>query len=184
MYYTTKAEIGLDFSGYVLFGNAVNEIVHENEAGVTVIDISSLVNNAVVQEENQSICGVVYTVSLTNTTAMDGFDADFFADAAVSIEGKGVEYTNDTIRLVGDVENATITFASEAGTLELTLENYTAPEKPVIPETEEGFAYRFFTEEATIAAILESVGIVSSYYNNVSVSDANGSSCGLAGCHG
>ena len=141
MYLTAKAEMTLDFSDYVLFGNENNEIVHENEKGITVIDISSFVNSATVQEENQSLCGVVYTVSLQNGTALNAFDADFFENAAVVINGKCVEYADGLIRLTGDVESATVTFATESATLEMTLRNYTAPEKPVVPETEEGFSY-------------------------------------------
>ena len=45
VYLTAKAEMTLDFSDYVLFGNNNNEIVHENENGITVIDISSFVNH-------------------------------------------------------------------------------------------------------------------------------------------
>ena len=175
VYVEKKAEIGLDFSDYELFSNKADSIVHENEKGITVIDISSFVNSASVQEEDQSLCGVVYTVSLTNATELDGFDADFFVDAAVSISGKGVEYTKGTIRLVGDVESATVIFATKKASLEMAIANYTAPEKPVVPDTEDGFAYRFFEvgQTAAFAEILDSLGIVSSYYSNVSVSDAN-----------
>ena len=102
---------------------------------------------------------------------MNAFDADFFENAAVVINGKCVEYADGLIRLTGDVESATVTFATESATLELTLRNYTAPEKPVVPETEEGFSYRFFTGSATVEEILAANEIVSSYYSIVSVSD-------------
>ena len=164
MYVEKKAEIGLDFSEYVLFGNESNEIVHENENKITVIDISAFINSATVQEEKQSLCGVVYTLSLSNATALGDFDADFFADSAVVIDGKGVEFSDGQIILTDEANVAKVTFAAEKVTLEVEIRNYTKPEKPVIPDDDDGFSYRFFTETATVEEILENCGIISSYY--------------------
>ncbi|MBR3016028.1 MAG: hypothetical protein IKH57_02935 [Clostridia bacterium] len=173
VYIEKKTEISIDLGNFQANSNELGQLLHKNSKGLEELAVSDILDFAQDYLQDENVCGEVYTVSLQNGTALSDFDQNFFANSAVSIEGKGIEYGSGKITLLESFDEAKITFASEAGTLELTLENYTAPEKPVIPETEEGFAYRFYGvgEAANIADILQANEIVSSYYNNVSVSD-------------
>ena len=85
-----KAELNLNFDGYVLFSSGDAEIVHENAEGVTVVDIEGFADSAAVRGEQAALCGVGYGVSLQGATKMSDFDKSFFENAAVSVEGKGV----------------------------------------------------------------------------------------------
>ena len=171
VYEVKRAEISLDFAAYELFANVEAEPVHENREGVTVIDIEGFVNNAIVDEEKQPLCGVAYGVSLDGNAQMEEFDGKFFGDAAVSIEGSGVEFTKGQICLTDDVESANVTFTTERAALTVQIANYLKPEKPVVPEKEEGFTYRFFNASATVEEILAENEIVSSHYEIISLSD-------------
>lgn len=173
VYIEKKTEISIDLGNFQANSNELGQLLYKNSKGLEELAVSDILDFAQDYLQDENVCGEVYTVSLQNGTALSDFDQNFFANSAVSIEGKGIEYGSGKITLLESFDEAKITFASEAGTLELTLENYTAPEKPVVPDDDDGFSYRFFTETATVEEILENCGIISSYYNNVSVSDAN-----------
>ena len=173
VYIEKKTEISIDLGNFQANSNELGQLLYKNSKGLEELAVSDILDFAQDYLQDENVCGEVYTVSLQNGTALSDFDQNFFANSAVSIEGKGIEYGSGKITLLESFDEAKITFASEAGTLELTLENYTAPEKPVVPETEDGFAYRFFGESATVADILTANEIVSSYYDIVSLSDGN-----------
>ena len=173
VYIEKKTEISIDLGNFQANSNELGQLLYKNSKGLEELAVSDILDFAQDYLQDENVCGEVYTVSLQNGTALSDFDQNFFANSAVSIEGKGIEYDSGKITLLESFDEAKITFASEAGTLELTLENYTAPEKPVIPDDDDGFSYRFYGvgEAANIADILQANEIVSSYYNNVSVSD-------------
>ena len=173
VYIEKKTEISIDLGNFQANSNELGQLLYKNSKGLEELAVSDILDFAQDYLQDENVCGEVYTVSLQNGTALSDFDQNFFANSAVSIEGKGIEYGSGKITLLESFDEVKITFASEAGTLELTLENYTAPEKPVIPDDDDGFSYRFFTEEASIAEILAANEIVSSYYNIVSLSDEN-----------
>ena len=171
VYHALKAELNLDFDEYVVSNNSDEEAVYENAEKVTVIDIESFVKRADALEEEARLSNVLYTACVYGAAKLGDFDESFFEQAAVSVEGNGVEYADGLIRLVGDAANATVTFTTGKAALEVRISNYTKPEKPVVPEKEEGFSYRFFDTSATVADILAANEIVSSAYSIVSVSD-------------
>ncbi len=169
-----------DFSTFVLVytvenlqenSNKLSHISYDKIQKVTMFPVADIFADAPVKTDDEQDCSEVYVVYLHDGTAKEEFDKEFFSQAAVSIEGKGVEYSEGTIRLTGDVKEGKVTFTSGYKTLEVEISNYIAP--PVVPEDAEAFTYRFFAvgETAAVADILAANEIVSSYYNIVSLSD-------------
>ena len=150
-----------------------NELSHISIQKVTMLPVADILADAPVKTDDEQDCSEVYVVYLHDGTAKEEFDKEFFSQAAVSIEGKGVEYSEGAIRLTGDVKEGKVTLASGYKTLEVEISNYIAP--TVVPEDAEAFTYRFFAvgETAAVADILAANEIVSSYYNIVSLSDTD-----------
>ena len=163
MYVEKTGNISLNLDNLQENSNEIGQLLYKNSQELEEIAVTDILEFAQDYLSDEDICGVVYTLSLSDTTALSDFDDQFFANAAVSIEGKSIQYGSGKITLVESFDAAKITFSMEHATLELTLTNYTAPEKPVVPETEDGFAYRFFTETASVAEILAANEIESSY---------------------
>ena len=172
VYNEKKAEITIDLDKLQKNGNELGQLIQKNSQELEEIAVTDILDFIAQDAANQDLHTEVYTVSLSNGTALDDFGTEFFSSAAVSIEG-ALEYGAGKIAFTESFETAKITFSTEKAALALTLTNYTKPEKPVIPDDEDGFVYRFFTESATVADILTANEIVSSYYNIVSLSDEN-----------
>ncbi len=172
VYIEKKAEITIDLDKLQKNGNELGQFIQKNSQELEEIAVTDILSFIAQDAANQDLHTEVYTVSLSNGTALDDFGTEFFSSAAVSIEG-ALEYGAGKIAFTESFETAKITFSTEKAALTLILTNYVKPEKPIVPETEDGFVYRFFTESATVADILTANEIVSSYYNIVSLSDEN-----------
>ncbi len=172
MYIEKKAEITIDLDKLQKNGNELGQLIQKNSQGLEEIAVADILNFIAQDADDQQLSGEVYTVSLSNGTALDDFGAEFFAQPAVKIEG-ALEYSAGKIIFKESFETAKITFSTEKAELALTLRNYVKPEKLVLPEDDKGFTYRFFTESATVVDILAANEIVSSDYNIVSLSDEN-----------
>ena len=171
MYRSAEGKICVNFENLQENSNELSHISYDKIQKVTMLPAADILADAPVKTDDEQDCSEVYVVYLHDGTAKEEFDKEFFSQAAVSIEGKGVEYSEGTIRLTGDVQEGKVTFTSGYKTLEVEISNYIAP--PVVPEDAEAFTYRFFAvgETAAVADILAANEIVSSYYNIVSLSD-------------
>ena len=171
VYHTASARIGVNFKNDD--GEAAYIRLDETQ-GVTELPVADVFANALVANEELDAEKELCVLYLDGAATKEEFDNDFWADAAVSIEGTGIEYKEGVIRLKGDVESGAVTFAANGKTLDVEITGYTAP-APVIPKDEDGFAYRFFAvgATATVEDILKANGIISSSYNVVSLSDEN-----------
>ena len=171
VYRSAEGKICVNFENLQENSNELSHISYDKIQKVTMLPVADILADAPVKTDDEQDCSEVYVVYLHDGTAKEEFDKEFFSQAAVSIEGKGVEYSEGAIRLTGDVKEGKVTFTSGYKTLEVEISNYIAP--PVVPEDVEGFTYRFFAvgETTAVADILAANEIVSSYYNIVSLSD-------------
>ena len=164
VYIEKTGNISLNFENAKENGNELGQLIQKNAQGLEEIAVTDILDFIAQDADDQQLSGEVYTLSLSDTTALTDFDADFFSAAGVDIEGKGVEYGSGKITLIDSFDSAKITFAANHRTLELTLENYTKPIPPI------AYAFHGVGVTASITDILSSAGIVSSY-NNTIVSD-------------
>ena len=146
-------------------------VVRENDQYVTVLNVAGMLAESSVPESEDDADAAPCKVTLLNGTAKEAFDSEFWANAAAESSADGVEVADGSIRLTGDVELATVAFTTEGAVLTVEIAHYTQPAVPVVPETTDGFAYRFEGETANAADILAANEIVSSYYKVLSVSD-------------
>ena len=173
VYQTAKAELSLDFSEFTINGGQDGIVAYDNASNATAVDVAGLIDRAIGQEESALSLGVRCTALLQNQAKKESFDDAFLDEAAVSVDGDGVEYVSGQIVLTDDVKEANVTFTTEKAKLTVAITSYAKPEKPAVPETADGFAYRFHQigETATAEEILSANEIISSYYNILSVSD-------------
>ncbi len=146
-------------------------VVRENDQYVTVLNVAGMLAESSVPESEDDADAAPCKVTLLNGTAKEAFDSEFWSNAAAESSADGVEVADGSIRLTGDVELATVAFTTEGAVLTVEIAHYTQPAVPVVPETTDGFAYRFTEETANAADILAANEIVSSYYKVLSVSD-------------
>lgn len=165
VYRSAEGKIRVEFANTKEKSNELPHIVYDPAQKATVLSVPDLLADAPVETDEAQDGGEVVAVYLRKGTAKADFDSEFFLRAAVSVEGKNIEYSENVIRLTGDVVKGKVTFTSGYKTLEVEINNYTAPAAPVVPETENGFAYRFCAvgETASVADMLVANEIISSY---------------------
>ncbi len=159
VYIEKTGNISLNFENAKETGNEFGQLIQKNAQGLEEIAVTDILDFIAQDTEHQQFSGEVYTLSLSDGTALDDFNADFFSEAATDIEGEGVEYGNGKITLINSFDAVKITFAANHTTLELTLQNYTKPIPPI------AYAFHGVGVTASISEILASAGIVSSYYS-------------------
>ena len=163
VYRSAEGKICINFENLQENSNELSHISYDKIQKVTMLPVADILADAPALTENVSKWDSLYAVYLHDGTAKEEFDKEFFSQAAVSIEGKGVEYSEGAIRLTGDVQEGKVTFTSGYKTLEVEIANYLAPVAPI------EHAFHGIGDTASVSDILETAGIVSS--NNIAVSD-------------
>ncbi len=163
VYIEKKTEISIDLDKLQKNGNELGQLIQKNSQELEEIAVADILNFIAQDAANQHLRSEVYTVSLSNGTALDDFGAEFFAQPAVKIEG-ALEYSAGKIIFKESFETAKITFSTEKAELALTLRNYVKPEKKLT------YAFHGVGDTGSVAGILSEIGIVSSY-SIVAVSD-------------
>ena len=171
-YISTIGKLSINYENLKESGNELLQVVQENNQYVTILDAAGILADSPIAENEDALRSDLSRVFLSNAAVKEDFGGEFFAAAAVTAEGQGVEYKDGSIRLTGDVELGTVTFTTKYAILTVEIANYKVPAAPVVPKTTDGFTYRFAGETATVAEILESCGIVSSYYISAKITDA------------
>ena len=171
-YISTIGKLSINYENLKESGNELLQVVQENNQYVTILDAAGILADSPIAENEDALRSDLSRVFLSNAAVKEDFGGEFFAAAAVTAEGQGVEYKDGSIRLTGDVELGTVTFTTKYAILTVEIANYKVPAAPVVPETTDGFTYRFAGETATVAEILESCGIVSPYYISAKITDA------------
>lgn len=141
-------------------------VSYDKAQGIAELDVIALCESALGETGGKALEAV-----LSGGASAADFDKAFFSGAAVSVAGKGVEYGKGMILLTDDAAEASVTFTADQAALTVEISGFTLPQKPTVPEQEDGFAYRFLTESATTADILAANQIVSDPCAIVSLSD-------------
>ena len=172
VYENAVSTLSINLENFQDNSNELLQLVQENNHYVTILPVADILADAPTENEEEQLCPSIYVLYLHENASKGDYSSEFFASAAVSVEGTGIEVSGSTIRLTADVAQGKVTFTGSARTLEVEISNYVAP--PIVPEDVESFAYRFFAvgETAAVADILAANEIVSSYYSIVSLSEA------------